>query len=151
MPKPTWEVTVNVEAKHVLTIGSDHLAGVENIDDHADTILTCAQHLVSFIGGETEREKFFREEAERTARNRDMWKGQCERQAEQLAALRALIREALAALEPFANEAKSWHQFDDDDPLVDGLHEAPISFVSVGDLRRTRLLHDKIKKELPDA
>ena len=103
MPKPTWEVAITVEGEHVLTIGSNHLAGVENIDDYADTILTCAQHLVSFIGGETESEKFFREEEERTARNRDMWKGQCERQAEQLTAMHSLLREAQAALEPFAS------------------------------------------------
>ncbi len=37
-------------------------------------------------------------EKARTERNRDMWKGQCERQAAQLAADRAVMREALEAL-----------------------------------------------------
>lgn len=44
--------------------------------------------LVEFIGAmSTERDRL-REEVERTSNNRDMWKGQCERQAEQLAQIR---------------------------------------------------------------
>jgi len=39
---------------------------------------------------ETERDQL-RAEVERTSNNRDMWKGQCERQAEQLAQLRAEV------------------------------------------------------------
>lgn len=39
---------------------------------------------------ETERDQL-RAEVERTSNNRDMWKGQCERQAEQLAQMRAKV------------------------------------------------------------
>ena len=39
---------------------------------------------------ETERDQL-RAEVERTSNNRDMWKGQCERQAEQLAQMRAEV------------------------------------------------------------
>jgi hypothetical protein len=48
-----WGVTVSVNGADVLTIGHNHLAGIENIDDYADVVRSCAQHLLSFIGGET--------------------------------------------------------------------------------------------------
>ncbi len=49
----TWEVSVSVDGETVLTIGSNHLSGVEDIDRHADAIRSCAQHLLAFIGEPT--------------------------------------------------------------------------------------------------
>lgn len=53
-PKPvqSWAVTVAVNGEDILTIGSTHLSGIENIDDYADAVRTCAKHLLSFIGEE---------------------------------------------------------------------------------------------------
>lgn len=45
-----WEVGLRINGTDILTIGSQHLAGIENIDDYADTVRTAAQHLLSFIG-----------------------------------------------------------------------------------------------------
>jgi hypothetical protein len=45
-----WEVSVSINGENVLTIGHDHLSGIENIDDYADEVRNCAQHLLSFIG-----------------------------------------------------------------------------------------------------
>lgn len=51
MPKPQhWAVSVEVDGKHILTIESNFLAGVENIAEHEGTIETAARHLLSFIG-----------------------------------------------------------------------------------------------------
>lgn len=52
MRAETWEVTVSVNGESILTIGSSHLSGVDNIDDYADRIRDCALHLRSFIGDE---------------------------------------------------------------------------------------------------
>lgn len=47
-----WEVSVSINGDEVLTIGHNHLSGIENIMDYADTVRGCAQHLLSFIGPE---------------------------------------------------------------------------------------------------
>lgn len=46
----TWSVTVMATGEDVLTIGHNHLAGVENIDEYADVVRQCADHLLAFIG-----------------------------------------------------------------------------------------------------
>ena len=49
----SWEVEVRVNGDSVLTIGGEgaaHIAGIENIDDYARTVETCAHHLLAFIG-----------------------------------------------------------------------------------------------------
>ena len=45
-----WAVLVQVDGETVLTIGHNHLAGVDDIDQHAETIRTAANHLLGFIG-----------------------------------------------------------------------------------------------------
>ena len=49
-PIQGWAVTVEVNGENILTIGHNHLAGIENIDDYADVVRNCGQHLLSFIG-----------------------------------------------------------------------------------------------------
>lgn len=46
----SWEVEIRVNGDSVLTIGHNHLTGIENIDDYADTVESCANHLLAFIG-----------------------------------------------------------------------------------------------------
>jgi hypothetical protein len=48
----TWAVTVEAEGQMVLSIGSDHVAGLdgETLDQFAPTIRSCAQHLLAFAG-----------------------------------------------------------------------------------------------------
>lgn len=49
----TWEVEIRVDGETILTIGSGgRLCGVENIEDHADLVRHCAEHLNCFIGQE---------------------------------------------------------------------------------------------------
>lgn len=45
-----WGVDVRVNGQGVLTIESNSMSGIENIQDHADAVRTCAMHLLSFIG-----------------------------------------------------------------------------------------------------
>jgi hypothetical protein len=45
-----WEVCVSINGENVLTIGHNHLSGIENIDDYGDEVRNCAEHLLSFIG-----------------------------------------------------------------------------------------------------
>jgi hypothetical protein len=45
-----WEVEIRADGETILTIGSSHLSGTEDIDAYADIVRTCAQHLLSFIG-----------------------------------------------------------------------------------------------------
>lgn len=45
-----WAVTVFVDGKDILTIESGFLSGIENIDDYADEVRNCAEHLLAFIG-----------------------------------------------------------------------------------------------------
>lgn len=48
----TWSVTVEAEGQMVLSIGCDHVAGLdgETLEQFAPTIRSCAQHLLGFIG-----------------------------------------------------------------------------------------------------
>jgi hypothetical protein len=48
----TWAVAVEAEGQMVLSIGSDHVAGLdsETLEQFAPTIRSCAQHLLGFIG-----------------------------------------------------------------------------------------------------
>ena len=51
MSKPkSWEVEIRADGETILTIGSSHLSGAEDIDAYADIVRNCAQHLLSFIG-----------------------------------------------------------------------------------------------------
>lgn len=50
MTDQRWEVEIRVNGDSILTIASWGLAGVENIEDHADRVRACAEHLMSFIG-----------------------------------------------------------------------------------------------------
>ena len=45
-----FRVTVAVDGIEVLTIETDMLAGVPNIDDYADEVRACGEHLLAFIG-----------------------------------------------------------------------------------------------------
>lgn len=45
-----WEVVVRLSGQSVLTIGHNHLSGASNIDDYADAVRRCGNHLLSFIG-----------------------------------------------------------------------------------------------------
>ncbi|MBB5411861.1 hypothetical protein HDG34_005827 [Paraburkholderia sp. HC6.4b] len=45
-----WSVTVNVNACDILTIGHNSLIGIDNIEDLAPVVRTCAAHLLSFVG-----------------------------------------------------------------------------------------------------
>lgn len=49
-PVQGWEVEVRINGTTALTIGHNHLSGMENIDEFADEVETCARHLLSFIG-----------------------------------------------------------------------------------------------------
>ena len=53
-PVHGWAVTVEVNGETILTIGHNHLSGIENIEDYADTVRSCAQHLLSFMGLDAE-------------------------------------------------------------------------------------------------
>lgn len=66
------------------------------------------------------------DEAMRTARNRDMWKGQCERQA-------ATMTEMREALEPFAR-TEVWEHLNDVEPVTRA-NEVGIK-IRAGDVRR---------------
>lgn len=55
MTKPvhSWEVEVRINGETILTIGglgAAHVAGVENIDEYAETVRQAAAHLESFVG-----------------------------------------------------------------------------------------------------
>lgn len=45
-----WSVTVECEGQTVLTISSQHIGGLPDLDPWASTIRGCAQHLLGFIG-----------------------------------------------------------------------------------------------------
>ena len=49
-PVQGWEVSVNVNGENILTIGHNHLSGIDDIDKYADVVRNCARHLLSFIG-----------------------------------------------------------------------------------------------------
>ncbi|RUU15501.1 hypothetical protein EOD10_11805 [Mesorhizobium sp. M7A.T.Ca.TU.009.01.3.2] len=49
-PVKTWEVEVRVNGTDILTIGSNHMCGINNIADYADTVRMVAEHLRAFIG-----------------------------------------------------------------------------------------------------
>ena len=51
-PVQGWEVVVRVNGTSILAIGSNHLSGITNVDDYADTVRRAAEHLLSFIGPE---------------------------------------------------------------------------------------------------
>lgn len=60
-----------------------------------------AHNLLELAAAELERLRAQVADAERTARNRDMWKGQCERQAARLERLHAVSRLALRAADTY--------------------------------------------------
>lgn len=45
-----WAVSVEVNGDNILTIGHNHLSGVDDIQEYADVIRGAARHLLSFIG-----------------------------------------------------------------------------------------------------
>lgn len=45
-----WSVTVCAEGADILTISSEHVAGVSDLEPWHSTIRGCAQHLLSFVG-----------------------------------------------------------------------------------------------------
>ncbi len=45
-----WSVMVCVDGEEILTIESNGLSGVENINDYDKEIRNCARHLLAFIG-----------------------------------------------------------------------------------------------------
>lgn len=45
-----WAVMIEINGERVLTLSSEHLAGVSDIDKHAATIRYCADCLRNFIG-----------------------------------------------------------------------------------------------------
>ncbi|MDD5693564.1 MAG: hypothetical protein PHU86_03785 [Patescibacteria group bacterium] len=44
------EVSVNVNGQTILTISSQHLSGIENIDEYKDVIIDLADSLLMFVG-----------------------------------------------------------------------------------------------------
>lgn len=46
----SWAVTVAVDGEDILTLSSTGLCGLENIQDYADVIRNCGEHLLAFIG-----------------------------------------------------------------------------------------------------
>ena len=58
-------------------------------------------------------------------RNRDMWKGQVDRQSAKIGGMRV-------ALKPFSDEAENWEDFDQSVPVLDTLG------LTVGHLRKAR-------------
>lgn len=49
-PVQTWEIELRVNGTDILTIGSNHLCGINNIDDYGDTVRMAAEHMLAFIG-----------------------------------------------------------------------------------------------------
>jgi hypothetical protein len=49
-PVEHWGVDIRINGERVLSIESNSLSGIENISDYADTVRTCAEHLLAFIG-----------------------------------------------------------------------------------------------------
>jgi len=49
-PVAHWAVSVSENGTGILTIESNFLSGIPDIDKHHDTIKRCAEHLLSFIG-----------------------------------------------------------------------------------------------------
>jgi len=45
-----WAVTVQAEGADILTISSEHLAGIADIGPWEPTIRRCARHLMAFVG-----------------------------------------------------------------------------------------------------
>lgn len=45
-----WAVEVRVDGVEILTIESGCYGGVSNIEDYADAVRNCAEHLMAFIG-----------------------------------------------------------------------------------------------------
>lgn len=59
--------------------------------DHRDGWNACYRAAKDQLAAKNAEIARLQAESDRTARNRDMWKGQCERQAEQLTALRTAL------------------------------------------------------------
>lgn len=49
-PDAHWAVSVAIDGTQIVCIESNCLSGVEGVDRYAETIRTCAQHLLAFIG-----------------------------------------------------------------------------------------------------
>lgn len=49
-PIQGWEVEVRLNGETALTIGHNHLAGIESIEEFDGEVETCARHLLAFIG-----------------------------------------------------------------------------------------------------
>lgn len=47
-----WAVTVQAEGADILTISSEHLAGIAVIAPWTSTIRGCARHLMAFVGSQ---------------------------------------------------------------------------------------------------
>jgi len=47
-----WGVDIRINGERVLTIESNCLSGIDNIDDYRETVIECARHLLAFIGAE---------------------------------------------------------------------------------------------------
>lgn len=45
-----WGVDIRINGERVLTIESNCLSGIDNIDDYRETVIECARHLLAFIG-----------------------------------------------------------------------------------------------------
>jgi hypothetical protein len=48
--KDKWRVEVHENAEMILVIEDDSLYGVDDIDQHSETVVKCAEHLLAFIG-----------------------------------------------------------------------------------------------------
>lgn len=57
-----WEVNVVVNGETILTIGHNHLSGIESIENYADVVRNCARHLDAFIGLEQSSQAFLLED-----------------------------------------------------------------------------------------
>lgn len=47
-----WYIEIHINGEDVLHISDNHIAGIGDIGQHADTIRHIAEHLLGFIGPE---------------------------------------------------------------------------------------------------
>ena len=58
-----WRVEIHVEGEDILALESDGLiAGISNIEDYADIVRACADHLRAFIGADVDHVMEYAEE-----------------------------------------------------------------------------------------
>jgi len=93
-----WAVTVRAEGADILTISSEHLAGITDIEPWVPTIPRCARRLMAFVGRQEIDIDGIALEVAREIKRLDpiaMPGGH----AQHLAAIQALVRDAVLAVQ----------------------------------------------------